>query len=297
MSEGLRVSLGKNALRVLHIGQNSAVQLPYGNNSLVSHAQYCYAPRAMGEWVSTEQAAKALAVSQSRIRAMVGDGLLDGEKRGRDLFISALSVSAQRSVYGQLSTAMRIRVFVRDRLTCQECGLYEDDPSLFHVHHKIERSNGGTNDIGNLETLCCDCHKAKHGAKSAEEGRTKPVCFRFSDEVRWAIDDLVRLGYGKDKTEVVSKAILMARDTIAGGSDITNQQFAHAQVVGFPGIVPAREPEKAEEYPFHPRCGHCGDNFGAWNRNASVCGDCKAGHHAGDPRSCPSCGDLGTGGL
>jgi predicted Zn-ribbon and HTH transcriptional regulator len=36
-------------------------------------------------------------------------------------------------------------------------------------------------------------------------------------------------------------------------------------------------------------CRHCGEKFGAWNRNASLCPDCKATHHSGDPRDCGPC--------
>jgi hypothetical protein len=44
-----------------------------------------------------------------------------------------------------------------------------------------------------------------------------------------------------------------------------------------------------EELPFHPRCLHCGENFGAWNRNASLCTDCKVARHSGDPARCDIC--------
>jgi 5-methylcytosine-specific restriction endonuclease McrA len=131
------------------------------------------------EWVTTENAAKVLGVGAARIRAMVGDGLLEGEKQGRDLMVSLQSVQAQKSDYGRLSTAMRIRVLVRDRLTCQECSATDDDPSFFHVHHKVKRSEGGTNEIENLVTLCCDCHRQVHGVGLDDGGAKQQVNVRM----------------------------------------------------------------------------------------------------------------------
>lgn len=245
----------------------------------------------MDEWLSTERAAKLLTVSTSRIRAMVGDGLLTGEKRGRDLFISTLSLDTQRSTYGQLTTAMRIRVFIRDNLTCQECGLHEDDPTLFHVHHKVERANGGTNELPNLETLCCDCHKLKHsvrGGKSPEEQTTKLCNFRFKPEVMWLIEDLVAAGYGKDKTDVVSRAIMEAKERLGGGSleDVARRLEPSSPVAGKVSVQAVAESVGA---PFHPMCKHCGSTFGAFNRFASLCPECKTARHIGDPRDCPVC--------
>ncbi len=65
--------------------------------------------------------------------------------------------------------------------------------------------------------------------------------------------------------------------------------------VSTPSVVPSTfapraEVEKtAEQFPFHPRCLHCGENFGAWNRNASLCTDCKVARHSGDPARCDVC--------
>ena len=58
--------------------------------------------------------------------------------------------------------------------------------------------------------------------------------------------------------------------------------------------VPA---ENAAPAPFNPKCLHCGDNFGAWNRGATVCPDCKRGGHGGNVKDCPRCGEYGTGAL
>jgi hypothetical protein len=62
---------------------------------------------------------------------------------------------------------------------------------------------------------------------------------------------------------------------------------------------PSAEVEKTtEQFPFHPKCAHCGENFGAWNRNATICMDCKAARHGGDPRDCVQCANnSATGAL
>jgi hypothetical protein len=55
---------------------------------------------------------------------------------------------------------------------------------------------------------------------------------------------------------------------------------------------------ESEKFPFHPKCAHCGENFGAWNRNATICIDCKAARHGGDPRDCVQCANnSATGAL
>jgi ATP-dependent DNA helicase RecQ len=48
----------------------------------------------------------------------------------------------------------------RDGRRCAECG--EAEPSQLDVHHCVPRANGGSNDPGNLLTLCDGCHAARH---------------------------------------------------------------------------------------------------------------------------------------
>lgn len=146
----------------------------------------------MTAWITTEEAAAQLKVSGSRVRAMAASGLLMAEKRGRDLVVSEDSVRVQRSAYGQLTTAMRIRVFVRDALTCQRCGLVGGEPGQLHVHHKKPRALGGTNGIENLETLCCDCHHAEHGWGSLSY---LSKTYRLDDDVIAALEKIKEL-YG-----------------------------------------------------------------------------------------------------
>ena len=50
----------------------------------------------------------------------------------------------------------RYFVFTRDNYTCQVCGKSKD--KILQTHHIIYRSNGGTDRVDNLITVCTDCH-------------------------------------------------------------------------------------------------------------------------------------------
>lgn len=55
----------------------------------------------------------------------------------------------------------------RDDWTCQDCsvksGPYADsDGKQLHVHHVKHLSDGGSNRLSNLTTLCVDCHNDRH---------------------------------------------------------------------------------------------------------------------------------------
>ena len=56
----------------------------------------------------------------------------------------------------------REHALVRDNYTCQCCGKKN---CRLEVHHIQFRSNGGSDDLENLITLCEDCHKAVHLGK------------------------------------------------------------------------------------------------------------------------------------
>lgn len=56
-------------------------------------------------------------------------------------------------------------VLARDNYTCQCC---KTKKGTLHVHHIIYRSNGGSDDIENLITLCENCHKELHQGELKE---------------------------------------------------------------------------------------------------------------------------------
>lgn len=57
----------------------------------------------------------------------------------------------------------RYFVFARDNYTCQCCGKSKD--KILQTHHIIYRSNGGTDRVDNLITVCTDCHTSKNHQK------------------------------------------------------------------------------------------------------------------------------------
>jgi hypothetical protein len=56
-------------------------------------------------------------------------------------------------------------VFIRDNHTCQSpwCNSHNLDSAPHHIIHK---SQGGSDDLWNLITLCIDCHRRTHGSKN-----------------------------------------------------------------------------------------------------------------------------------
>lgn len=59
----------------------------------------------------------------------------------------------------KLSQSRKNRVKERDGWKCTECG-HDDN---LEVHHIIRYIDGGSNDMGNLATLCHKCHGKKGG--------------------------------------------------------------------------------------------------------------------------------------
>lgn len=57
----------------------------------------------------------------------------------------------------------RYFVFARDNYTCQCCG--KSKGKILQTHHIIYRSNGGTDRVDNLITVCTDCHTSKNHQK------------------------------------------------------------------------------------------------------------------------------------
>jgi 5-methylcytosine-specific restriction endonuclease McrA len=61
----------------------------------------------------------------------------------------------QKQVFDEEFLEVRTAVLKRDGYRCVNCG---QTGTELHVHHIIPRSEGGTNDLSNLVTLCGKCH-------------------------------------------------------------------------------------------------------------------------------------------
>ena len=75
--------------------------------------------------------------------------------------------------------SLRKKVYKRDDYQCQNCGRrggpYGD--SELHAHHVVALSDGGSNELSNLTTLCKGCHDSIHTsamAPTAEDSTTVP---------------------------------------------------------------------------------------------------------------------------
>lgn len=79
---------------------------------------------------------------------------------------------------GALKDYYNVKQYVlhRDGYTCQS-GHKGKHSAKLHVHHRIFRSNGGSNEPGNLTTLCETCHDALHAGSlvlpKAKRSKTK----------------------------------------------------------------------------------------------------------------------------
>lgn len=64
---------------------------------------------------------------------------------------------------------LRQYVFQRDLGRCQYCNS-PVELNKCHIHHTLERNQGGTNHPSNLKVLCVPCHKERHPfMKTAQE--------------------------------------------------------------------------------------------------------------------------------
>ena len=67
--------------------------------------------------------------------------------------------------------SLRNRLITLHGYKCCKCE-YNKLPIL-HVHHKIEKSKGGTDDINNLELVCPNCHAEEHFLRREVKHKTK----------------------------------------------------------------------------------------------------------------------------
>ena len=77
----------------------------------------------------------------------------------------AVRIKLPRNKYKQL----KIDVLKRDRNRCQLCGKFTNSPP----HHVLFRSQGGSDILENLITLCRDCHNMIHHGKESRYYRER----------------------------------------------------------------------------------------------------------------------------
>ena len=69
--------------------------------------------------------------------------------------------------YGYAWRVIRKRVLLRDSYLCQACLKAGRLTPANQVDHIKPKAQGGSNDMGNLQSLCLGCHKAKTATDSA----------------------------------------------------------------------------------------------------------------------------------
>ena len=92
---------------------------------------------------------------------------------------------------------LREAVFTRDGYTCQCCGRTIKDGAILHVHHVIYRSQGGTNRMSNLITVCDKCHTSANHRPGGKLYGWKPKVASFKGAtymttIRWKLYNEVK---------------------------------------------------------------------------------------------------------
>ena len=94
-------------------------------------------------------------------------------------------------------TTLREAVFARDGYTCQCCGRAIKDGAILHVHHIVYRSQGGTNRMSNLITICDKCHTPANHKQGGKLYNWKPKIASFKGAtymttIRWKLYNEVK---------------------------------------------------------------------------------------------------------
>ena len=92
---------------------------------------------------------------------------------------------------------LREAVFTRDHYKCRICGKGVGNGVILHAHHIRYRSEGGTDRINNLLTVCSKCHTPRNHKPGGKLYGLKPITGTFKDAtfmniVRWAIINEIR---------------------------------------------------------------------------------------------------------
>ncbi len=102
---------------------------------------------------------------------------------------------------------LREAVFTRDGYTCQCCGKSVKDKVVLRIHHIRYRSQGGSNSMGNLITVCDKCHTPKNHKIGGKLYNWKPKLKAFTGApfmtaVRWQMLNEVKEVYPKISVKI-----------------------------------------------------------------------------------------------
>lgn len=89
---------------------------------------------------------------------------------------SKLGKSKKPSKRNPIESRLRHEVFKRDGYKCKECGKGKEQ-SVLHADHIVPVSQGGSDELSNLQTLCAECNLAKSNkAFESKVGSDQAVC-------------------------------------------------------------------------------------------------------------------------
>lgn len=105
-----------------------------------------------GLWYSISGRYSRFSPEESRLK----DSMRDTEYQNRMKTAEEMANEHYERIIYQ--TKIRMQVLERDNYTCQICKAVGD--SKLHVHHVLKRTEGGTDHLDNLLTVCNKCHKS-----------------------------------------------------------------------------------------------------------------------------------------
>jgi len=87
-----------------------------------------------------------------------------GEKNGLKQIQNWLRINSKfkHKQTRKIIPALKHEALVRANYKCQDCGISKNESPL-EVDHIISVSQGGSDELCNLQVLCFDCNRAKHG--------------------------------------------------------------------------------------------------------------------------------------
>jgi len=71
---------------------------------------------------------------------------------------------------------LRRKTFERDNFTCRKCGLKDREMIKIEAHHITPLYRNGKNELGNMITLCSDCHHFAPDKKEEFDKYLKEEC-------------------------------------------------------------------------------------------------------------------------
>ena len=71
------------------------------------------------------------------------------------------TLSRHERGYGYEWTKLREHILLRDAYLCRPCAILGHTTAATEVDHITPKSQDGTDDAENLQSICKDCHKAK----------------------------------------------------------------------------------------------------------------------------------------